>query len=48
VLNAAGGDRLVVVADDGRTYVGLVCRRSDGLRLCVDAGCHAAGGAAPR
>jgi len=31
-----------VLADDGVTYVGLLCLRSDGVHLCVDAECHAA------
>jgi CBS domain-containing protein len=36
-LDRHGGRRLVVVAEDGSTYVGIVCLRSDRLRLCVDA-----------
>jgi len=39
-LDRAGGRRLVVVDDAGR-YVGLVCLRTDGEQLCVDAECHA-------
>jgi CBS domain-containing protein len=37
----AGALRLVVLDADGATYRGIVCLRSDGLRLCVDAECHA-------
>jgi CBS domain-containing protein len=37
----AGALRLVVLDADGSTYRGLVCLRSDGLRLCIDAECHA-------
>ena len=40
VLDADGGKRLVVVGDDGVTYVGLICLRSDRTHLCVDAECH--------
>lgn len=36
-----GALRLVVLDEDGSTYRGLVCLRSDGVRLCVDAECHA-------
>lgn len=39
-LDADGGKRLVVVADDGTTYRGLVCLRSDRKRLCVESECH--------
>jgi CBS domain-containing protein len=44
-LNADGGRRLVVLGDDGVTYVGLVCLHRDRERLCIDAECRAAGGA---
>lgn len=37
LLDADGGRRLVVVEADGETYVGMVCLRSDRVRLCVDA-----------
>jgi predicted transcriptional regulator len=37
VLDANGGTRLVVLAEDAATYVGLVCLRGDRERLCVDA-----------
>jgi CBS domain-containing protein len=37
LLDRKGGNRLVVVADDGVTYVGVVCLRRDRRRLCVDA-----------
>lgn len=33
--------RVVVLADDGSTYHGLLCLSSDGRFLCVDAECHA-------
>lgn len=36
-LDRDGGKRLVVLADDDATYVGLVCLRGDRDRLCVDA-----------
>jgi len=36
-LDRHGGKRLVVLAGDGATYVGLVCLRGDRDRLCVDA-----------
>jgi CBS domain-containing protein len=39
-LDRHGANRLVVLGDDGTTYVGLVCMRSDRRRLCVDAECH--------
>jgi CBS domain-containing protein len=42
VLNDDGGRRLVVLGDDGTTYVGLVCLHRDRQRLCIDAECHAA------
>jgi CBS domain-containing protein len=46
-LNADGGRRLVVLGDDGSTYVGLVCLHRDRERLCIDAECHTpAGGTA--
>lgn len=38
-LDTHGGQRLVVVADDDNTYVGIVCLRTDRIRLCVDARC---------
>ncbi len=41
-LDADGGRRLVVLGDDGSTYVGLVCLHRDRQRLCIDAECHAA------
>jgi CBS domain-containing protein len=41
-LDADGGRRLVVLGDDGTTYVGLVCLHRDRRRLCIDAECHAA------
>lgn len=40
-LDRTGATRLVVLEDDGVTYRGLVCLRSDRLRVCVDAECHA-------
>lgn len=39
-LDLHGSTRLVVLAADGATFVGLVCLRSDRERLCVDADCH--------
>ena len=36
-----GGSRMVVLGDDGASYVGLVCVSGDGMRLCIDAECHA-------
>lgn len=39
-LDGDGGFRLVVVGDDGRTYVGLLCLNRDREHLCVDAECH--------
>lgn len=42
VLDGDGGRRLVVLGDDGTSYVGLVCVTRDGARLCIDAECHAA------
>ncbi|MFN8222337.1 MAG: CBS domain-containing protein [Gaiellales bacterium] len=41
LLDREGGTRLVVLADDGVTYLGLVCLRSDRARLCVESECHA-------
>jgi CBS domain-containing protein len=41
VLDDAGGRRLVVLAEDGTTYAGLVCVTRDHSRLCIDAECHA-------
>lgn len=35
-LDRHGGRRLIVVADDGATYLGIVCMRTDRVRLCVD------------
>jgi regulator of cell morphogenesis and NO signaling len=40
-LDRSGSTRLVVVEDDGVTYRGLVCLRTDRERVCVDAECHA-------
>lgn len=37
-LDADGGSRLVVLDEDGATYVGLVCLRGDRRRLCLDSG----------
>src|SRR5574340_21356 len=37
VLDKSGGRRLVVVAEDETTYVGIVCLRGDRESLCVDA-----------
>jgi CBS domain-containing protein len=39
-LDRLGATRLVVLDDDGTTYRGLVCLRSDRARVCVDAECH--------
>jgi CBS-domain-containing membrane protein len=36
VLDADGGQRLVVLAPDGVRYVGVVCLRGDRRRLCVE------------
>jgi CBS domain-containing protein len=41
-LDNDGGRRLVVLGDDGSTYVGLVCLTRDRAHLCIDAECHAA------
>jgi CBS domain-containing protein len=46
-LDLDGGRRLVVVGDDGTTYVGLVCLTSDRAHLCIDAECHAASAPQP-
>ncbi len=40
VLDEDGSRRLVVLADDRSTYVGLVCLTRDRARLCIDAECH--------
>ena len=47
-LDRHGARRLVVLAEDNSTYVGLVCMRGDRRRLCVLAGPldHPAGPAA--
>jgi CBS-domain-containing membrane protein len=42
-LGDEGGRRIVVLGDDGSTYVGLICLNRDRRRLCIDAECHAAG-----
>jgi CBS domain-containing protein len=47
-LDGDGGRRLVVLGDDGTSYVGLVCVTRDGARLCIDAECHAGGAAHDR
>jgi CBS domain-containing protein len=39
LMDEAQATRLVVVGPDD-VYVGLVCLRTDRLRLCVDAECH--------
>ena len=39
-LDRSGATRLVVLDEDGVTYRGLVCLRSDRERVCVDAECH--------
>jgi CBS domain-containing protein len=41
------GRRVVVLGDDGRSYVGLMCFDRDRTRLCIDAECHAAAAAQP-
>jgi CBS domain-containing protein len=41
-LDAEAGRRVVVLGDDGRTYVGLMCLDRNRTQLCIDAGCHAA------
>ena len=40
-LDQDGSNRLVILASDHVTYVGLVCLRSDRERMCVDADRHA-------
>ena len=42
-LDPSGGRRLVVIADDGPEYVGLICLHRDRVRLCVDADCKVLG-----
>jgi CBS domain-containing protein len=46
-LGEDSGRRVVVLGDDGRTYVGLMCFDRDRTRLCIDAECHAAATAQP-
>jgi hypothetical protein len=46
-LDADAGRRVMVLGDDGRTYVGLMCLDRDRTRLCIDAECHAASLARP-
>ena len=41
-LGEKSGRRVVVLGDDGRTYVGLMCFDRDRSRLCIDAECEAA------
>ena len=41
-LGDDSGRRVVVLGDDGRTYVGLMCFDRDRTRLCIDAECEAA------
>jgi hypothetical protein len=41
-LGPDDGLRLVVLGDDGATYVGLLCLHRDRERLCIDAECHVA------
>jgi CBS domain-containing protein len=41
-LGPDDGLRLVVLGDDGSTYVGLLCLHRDRERLCIDAECHVA------
>jgi hypothetical protein len=41
-LDADAGRRVIVLGDDGRTYVGLMCLDRDRTRLCIDAECEAA------
>lgn len=36
MLDAHGSSRLVVLAEDNATYVGLICLRGDRRRLCID------------
>jgi CBS domain-containing protein len=40
-LGNDAGRRVVVLADDGRTYVGLMCLDRDRTSLCIDAECEA-------
>ena len=40
LLDADGGRRLIVLGDDGVSYVGVLCLRRDRTHLCVDAECH--------
>ena len=46
-LGDDGERRVVVLGDDRRTYVGLMCLDRDRARLCIDAECHAASLAQP-
>lgn len=46
-LGEDSGRRVVVLGDDGRTYVGLMCLDRDRTRLCIDAECHPAAPAEP-
>lgn len=46
-LGEDGERRVVVLGDDRRTYVGLMCLDRDRARLCIDAECHAASLAQP-
>jgi CBS domain-containing protein len=39
-LGPDGGRRLVVLGDDGRSYVGLLCLSRDRRSLCIDADCR--------
>jgi hypothetical protein len=41
-LRDDAGRRVVVLGDDGRTYIGLMCLDRDRTRLCIDTECHAA------
>jgi predicted transcriptional regulator len=42
VFEPDGGRRVVVLGDDGVSYVGLLCLSRDRQSLCIDAECHAA------
>jgi CBS domain-containing protein len=42
LLDRSGDTRLVILAEDGETYRGIVCLRSDRLRLCIESECHVA------
>jgi predicted transcriptional regulator len=42
-LAESEGRRLVVLGEDGSTYVGLVCLSRDHAGLCIDAECHTGG-----